>query len=338
MPDTPPFFIVGCPRSGTTLLQVLIDSHADIAIPPESFLFDRFGRLWSRYGDLARPKARLALATDLLADERIRDWSLAATPEQLVAAAREPGAAGLVDALFRLYAEPRGKRRWGDKTPQHALCLPALLALFPKARVIHLVRDGRDVAESTARIPIGPSSMLAIARRWNRYMTVLREAATRLPPDQFLEIRFEALVRDPAAARRQVLAFIGESDAPETAGAAALPQTETRDRALGFSHHASLRSAITAAKIGVFENAFSPRQIELFEAVAGDSLNAYGYPRRFPQPRPPTRREELAAALEDHTLRYLRKFRQPGARRQIAKELRLALQQAVRCRLGVRRA
>ncbi len=332
MPAKPPFFILGCPRSGTTLLQILIDSHPDIAIPPESFIFDRFGPILHTYGSLADPANRLALAADILADERIRDWSLTATPEQLRARARDPGAAGLIDAVFSLYAEQSGKTRWGDKTPQHALCLTALLAVFPQARLIHLVRDGRDVAESTARIPIGPSSILAIARRWKRYMDTVRDAAAGLPPDQFLEIRFEDLVRDPAGVRRRILEFLGEDDSRCPPIDQELPQTDTRNRSAGYAHHASLRTAITASKIGVFKNAFPPRQIELFEAVAGDALLRHGYTPIHANPRPPTSAEEFAAFVTDHTVRYLRKFRQPDARRQLARELRLALQHAFRIR------
>lgn len=330
MNPPPPFFILGCPRSGTTLLQVLIDSHPDIAIPPESFLFDRFGPLLGSYGSLAEPAALRRLAADLLADERIRDWNLAAGPDALLSQTKEQSAAGLFDALFTLYANQQGKTRWGDKTPQHALRIPELLAIFPDARIIHLVRDGRDVAESTARIAIGPCSILAIARRWKLYLDTVREAAARLPPAQFLEVRFEDMVLDPAGMRRRILAFIGEDDARCPPIGQEAPQTETRERSSAYAHHASLKKAISAGKIGVYKSAFTPRQIELFEAVAAPELAAHGYALENDTPRPPTRGEELAAFGYDHTVRYLRKFRQPGAARQIAKELKLVLQQKAR--------
>lgn len=332
MPAPPPFFILGCPRSGTTLLQVLLDSHPALAIPPESFIFDRFGPLLGTYGDLADPARLRALAADVLADERIRDWGLRATPAELLERTAERSAAGLFDALFSLYARQSGKTRWGDKTPQHALRIPELLAVYPGARIIHLIRDGRDVAESTARIAIGPCSILAIARRWRRYMETVAAASAGLPADQFLEVRFEDLVRDPAAARRRIMSFIGEDDSLCPPIGKDLPQTGTLDHSATFAHHASLRKAISSGKIGVYKSAFTPRQIELFEAVAGAALLRLGYARAFARPRPPTRLEELSAFWLDHTLRYLRKLNQPHALRQLAKELNLALQQAVRNR------
>ena len=330
MSAPPPFFILGCPRSGTTLLQVLIDSHPDIAIPPESFLFDRFGPLLGTYGDLSNPARLRALATDLLADERILDWSLTATVDSLLTRAKHPGAAGLFEALFSLYAEQHGKTRWGDKTPQHALCIPGILAVFPRARILHLVRDGRDVAESTARIAIGPCSILAIARRWKHYVEAVQMAADGLPADQFLEVRFEDLVRDTGPVRRRIMTFLGEEDARCPPIDREGPQTDTRERSSKFAHHATLGKAITTAKIGVFQTAFTPRQIELFEAMAGAALARHGYALTTRQPRPPTAVEEIAAFMFDHTVRYLRKFRQPGALQQISKELRLVVQQAVR--------
>jgi hypothetical protein len=330
MPTAAPFFILGCPRSGTTLLQVLIDAHPALAIPPESFLFDRFGPLLDTYGDLADPARLRALARDLLADERIRDWRLAASIDELLRATATPSAAGLFDALFTLYAKQQGKTRWGDKTPQHGLFIPELLAVFPEAKIIHLVRDGRDVAESTARIAIGPCSMLAIARRWKTYMGAADSARIRLPAGQFLDVRFEDLVRDPAAARRRILAFIGEDDALCPPIGQDLPKTGTLDHSTTFAHHANLKKAISSGKIGVYKNAFAPRQIELFESVAGDWLTRHGYARDFERPRPPTRLEKVRAFLLDHTIRYIRKFFQPGAVRQISKECKLALQQRFR--------
>jgi hypothetical protein len=143
-------------------------------------------------------------------------------------------------------------------------------------------------------------------------------------------VRFEDLVRDPAAARRRILAFIGEDDALCPPIGQDLPQTGTLEHSSTFAHHANLKKAISAGKIGVYKNAFAPRQIELFEAVAGEWLTRHGYVRDFAQPLPPTRLEKMRAFLFDHTIRYIRKFFQPGAVRQIPKELKLALQQRFR--------
>ena len=326
-----PFFIVGCPRSGTTLLQILLDAHPHIAIPPESFVVQRFAPLLPLYGNLADPVRQLRFLSDLLADERIRDWELTGvTPNDILRRAERPTASALIAALFSLYAERHGKRRWGDKTPHHALCLPDLLALFPEARIIHLVRDGRDVAESTCRIPIGPSSLLGAARRWKHFVRTVRAAIPHIPPRQFLEVRFETMVQNPDAVRRDLLHFLGESEAVASPLGDRLPETETRARSASIAHHASLKTAITTAKIGVFRQSFSPRQIELFEAIAGDCLSELGYAREFPNPRPPTRREIAAAFLQDHTARYVRKWFQPHPVAQISKEIRLALQPHLR--------
>ena len=161
-----PFFIVGSPRSGTTLLQVLLNAHPHVAIPPESHLYRVFAPVMDRYGDLSAPANRLRLAHDKVTNTWIRPWGLDVTAEQLVAEATRPGRGGLIDALLRRYAAAQGARRWGEKTPYHVSFLPAIFADFPDARIIHLVRDGRDVLESRRRVVWGPRSALGVARQW----------------------------------------------------------------------------------------------------------------------------------------------------------------------------
>ena len=329
--SAPPFFIVGCPRSGTTLLQILLDAHPRLAIPPESFIIQRFAPLLPFYGDLSQPRRCRRFVSDLLSDERIRDWKLdSLSPDDVIQQAESHSAASLITSLFSLYAERHGKQRWGDKTPHHALCLRNILALFPNAQILHLIRDGRDVAESTCRIPIGPSSILAAARRWKQFVQAVRDFAPSLPSQQFLEVRFEEMVLNPEQVRARILLFLGETEEATPLLECALPQTETRARSAAIAHHASLRTAISASKIGVFQKSFTPRQIEMFEAIAGDLLSELGYKRLFPNPQPPNSREIAAAFLQDHTVRYFRKFRQPHPLTQISKEIRLALQPRVR--------
>jgi hypothetical protein len=208
---TTPFFIVGCPRSGTTLLQLLIDGQPNVAIPPESHVVERFHRLLPLYGDLSeRPRAE-ALARDLLADERIKEWGLEARPADVLQGLERPTARDLVARLFELYAAKQGKRRWGDKTPQHALYLREVLALFPEARIVHLVRDGRDVCESLKRVFIGPKSTPAIARTWRRYVRTVEQARRDfIAPERFLQVRYEDVVLQRERELRRLMEFLGE--------------------------------------------------------------------------------------------------------------------------------
>lgn len=334
----PPFFIVGCPRSGTTLLQILIDQHPLIAIPPESFFFERFPPIVDSYGDLSVEAHLRSFVCDLLSDERIRDWKLDLTPDDVCSRVAEPSVAATVDTLFTAYADRQGKRRWGDKTPQHALYVDRIRAVFPEARIIHLLRDGRDVAESMSRSPIGPNSIYGIAKRWQWYVRTMDRQAGQLPADDYLEVRFEDLVRRPTATRDLILRFIGEDPGLCQPVGDDVPGTQAARHALSaVRHHTSLNGRILGSKIGVFRERLAMDQIGVFEAVAGDELSAKGYELVAGGSRHVSWSTRLSAAVQDG-VRYAAKLLRPSAIPQTLKEARLAIQHRTRMlRRGGRR-
>lgn len=325
-----PFFIVGCPRSGTTLLQVLLEHHPRVAIPPESFVFERFGPILDRYGNLECDANLRAFVCDLLCDEQIRDWQLGLDVDEFCQRSFPRNAAGVISELFKIYAEKHGKTRWGDKTPQHALCLPTIISVFPAARIIHLVRDGRDVAESMRRIYIGPKSMYGIARRWHRFVMTVHSFAVQYP-DSVLIVRYEDMVREPEETRKRVFRFIGVPPEECPPVGASLPDTPSRRQALAAAeHHVSLRQAISQAKSGVFKRSFTLREIGWFESVAGEALRHYGYELVTDGKQRPSLLRRMVFLVEDRVVRYVRKFRQPRALFHIGKELRLVWQHRLR--------
>lgn len=142
-----PFFIVGSARSGTTLVRMILNSHPGVAVPPESrFIVE----LWrgEKAVDVGETLAALA------AHPRFQLWSLPIEKvrEQLGPTARAPYAE-IMTAAYTAYAKSRGKTRWGDKTPRYVQHIPLLAELFPDARFVHIIRDGRNVALSYADVP-----------------------------------------------------------------------------------------------------------------------------------------------------------------------------------------
>ncbi len=328
----PPFFIVGCVRSGTTLLQTLMDAHPEIAIPTESHLFTRFSGVFGRYGDL-RHRANLELLVqDLLDDERIKRWKLQTSVSEFCRELSAPTLRDVIAHLFSLYARQQGKFRWGDKTPQHALCLREIHGLFPEAQFIHLVRDGRDVAESLTRVIIGKKSVLANARRWREAVSACDDFKRTVPSDQFLELRYEALVARPEEEIARVFAFLGVAPA-RVAQDRRLPETRLKDtyvKTLG-SHHQGLLNPITESKIGVFKACFSRRELAIFESVAGDVLARHGYRRMTEGAADPVRwHEHLRFIALDYGARYLRKAFNPAGYADTARQVRETWQRTIR--------
>jgi hypothetical protein len=195
-------FIVGVARSGTTLLRLQLDAHPELAIPPET----SFGTVAAAAATIDGPhqlldalKQHEAWPDLLLDDEEALDLIERVTPWSVGDALR---------AIYRALAAREGKPRWGDKTPGHMGCMPALAELMPEAHFVHLIRDGRAVAASVRDLPFVPGggSIEAIADDWRDQIVAARRAALAIP--HYRELRYERLVRDPEPALRELCEFL----------------------------------------------------------------------------------------------------------------------------------
>ena len=149
-----PIFIIGAPRSGTTLLQYMLRSHPRISLPTgESHFIVPLYREAESFGDLQnqdnirrvlnemyRRNASfldtdlhgLKFNTDVLS-QQLHQQGMTTIPQ-------------LIRAVMELNAKGEGKQRWGDKTPYYSLHVPLIMEMFPDAQILHIIRDGRDCA------------------------------------------------------------------------------------------------------------------------------------------------------------------------------------------------
>lgn len=274
MNDAPPFFVVGAQRSGTTMLRLMLDSHPLIAVPFESgFIVDFHARL-AEYADLALPSSRARLLDDIARHPLVRKGNLVPDPQAVLDSVPRSYAA-LVDAIFRTYAAREGKARWGDKTPSYVTDIDVLRRLFPRCRVVHLVRDGRDVALSNRNVDWGIRSLPRVASDW-RWKTVLAHKVGALLGDDYCLVRYEDLVREPAATLARIADFLG------VAYDACM---------LRYAEHGEARMPVDSLRW--HRNSVRPPDVELveqwkarmrasdrilFEQCAGDALALFGYP------------------------------------------------------------
>ena len=203
--EAPPqiVFLVGAPRSGTTWLQRLLGSAAAVATPQETQLFDGYVRSWYELWGRQLPDDR-----DAWRAARHRGLPAVLTEEQFDAVVAE-----LVDRIYGAVAARKpGSTVVLDKNPDNALHVELLLRVCPEAKILHIVRDGRDVASSllSARRGWGnswaPRSAHAAGQAWARYVTAARGASGRAP---YLETRYESLHADGAGELRRCLDFCG---------------------------------------------------------------------------------------------------------------------------------
>src|SRR5262249_2812153 len=148
----PYLFIVGCPRSGTTLLQRMVNAHPAIAITPESHWIPKFpGKRWTETPEGAITNK---LRRRLLAHPKFSRLGITKKKLKSLAPKAEPVSyAKLVSRLFDFYGQRFGKQLVGDKTPDYVRHMESLHRLWPTARFVHVIRDGRDVVTSMQEWP-----------------------------------------------------------------------------------------------------------------------------------------------------------------------------------------
>lgn len=261
-----PIFIVGCPRSGNTLLRNMLCSHPHLAFPDESHFIPAFYR---GFGHPANGSEARRLAKNILRLAWVRRWDLDLAPEEFEScrAFRE-----VVAQLYTAWARKQGRRRWGDKTPQYVTEMPVLVELFPAARIVHMIRDGRDVALSWLRTRLEPRNLYTAARLWKERVTAGRVAGSHLPSAMYLEVRYETLLREPEAVMRTICAFIGEpyDDIVLSPSLGGLIPAHGKASLL-------LRNEVVRTNAGKWKTAMPPSSRILFESVAGELLSELGY-------------------------------------------------------------
>jgi hypothetical protein len=270
----------------------MLDSHSALAIPTESYFIPQ---LWARHGRRFDAEAFLE---DLSRLARVREWGV--TPENV--RERLPGGATAADgicAIYRSYADARGKARYGDKTPSYMQELGLLERVFPDAQYVHLVRDGRDAALSFLAMRRRPRFNLArprgfatFASQWRLEVESARELGRRIP-ERYHELHYEQLVREPQAELERVCDFLGLAFEP-----AMLAYHEVLD-ASTLQDHPLLAKPPTAGTRR-WQDEMSAADVQVFEAIAGDTLSNLGYERAYPNP---TARARAYAAAVDASYR-----------------------------------
>ena len=206
-----PIFIVGSPRSGTTLLRNMLNRHPAIAICLETqfrrLIYERrrsFGNL-SDFGNRAR------LVKQYLSIDRVKSMQIDLPALEDTLLREGVSYPAFLGSFLRFYAEANGKKRCGEKTPEHSVFAGTLCEWFPGAFIIHILRDPRDVVASLMRMPRKPKNVLANANTWVRCN--LGAWGSRQHP-RYLLVRYEELVAQPEGQLRRICAFIGEEYSP----------------------------------------------------------------------------------------------------------------------------
>ena len=266
-----PIFIVGRPRSGTKLLRELLNRHSQISIPfwESAFITD--------YVEKARLLGRLdshevleSLIDCLSKTEFYREITGEKGFPQLskdlwLSSISDLSYAGVVAALFKLYAALDGKRIWGDKYPHYMLHMPLLKELFPGAKFIHIIRDVRDNCLSNMKT--WGKQPLRSAQLWVDGIIKCRQDASHFAEDYY-ELRYESLLREPSSELRQLCSFLGV-EYEET-----MTSLERPAENLGDTRNAA---HIVGSNMDKWRSEFSPDVVKQIEEISFELMRELGY-------------------------------------------------------------
>ena len=207
-----PVFVVGCPRSGTTLLyHTLISAGGFVDYPAESHVFNLFA---ARYGSFADPRVREAFLPVWLKTHYFEKTGLRPEPISRRLRAEAESWGDFLRIVMEEMARVQGVGNWAECTPHHALHLREIARDLPDARVIHMIRDGRDVALSMDRLGWAPRlpgdrspSVLAAGAYWSWILRRGRSLGRScgLP---YTEVSFEELVQRPGETLDELGTFL----------------------------------------------------------------------------------------------------------------------------------
>jgi hypothetical protein len=276
MGATRPIFVLGCPRSGTTLLQLMLHAHPRIGMPPETRFLLPIYQSRNEFGDLREESNRRTLAKAIVEPRKTRFYELELDGDQVIddIVAAPPTLGSAFGAVFRAYARRFGKVRWGDKRPGYYQHIPVLLRLFPNAQIVHLIRDGRDCVASLKQMPWFHADAFTAVSTWAESIDYGRRTARRLSADTYFELHYEHLVADPQGQLTALCAFLGEEFDPAMAEPYKIAEDIVPSRK---KWHSGTRDQVSGNRSGKWRDRLEPWEASLCETVAGRRLVTNGY-------------------------------------------------------------
>ena len=277
--------VVGVPRSGTTLLRMMIDAHSVIAIPPETGFLPSLADLDPEQ-DASRTALDIITALHTWPDFGMDAVALRETLDRLSPITPADAAR----TFYRTYAARFKKHRWGDKTPTYGSSIDRIAALLPEARFIHIIRDGRDVMVSVRGVWFRPGDTVeACAEDWMTRVAQTRKLGAAV--SHYLEVRYEALVQHPADTLDEICRFLDLGFEPQLLtyhhrAAARLDEHQARYAADGqllvskadrLHNQRFVMDPPQENRIGRWKTELTEEEVARFQAVAGGWLDRLGY-------------------------------------------------------------
>jgi len=260
----------------------MLNELPEIAAPHPPHILQRMMPLVSRYGDLEKNEIFSLLVDDVcrLVELNPVPWEGVVLERGDVAArCRKRSLVAIFGAVYDVMAEANGAKTWCCKSLANISYLPEIEAYFPQAKYIYLYRDGRDVAVSFSKAVVGEKHFYHVAKEWSEAQQLALNFRKKVPADRFFNLSYEELTAYPEKTARALCTFL---------------RVDYKASMLEFYKSGEAKRAASASNL--WENVANPvmknntrkflkeareSDIQIFESVAGDSMDSLGYERLF---------------------------------------------------------
>ena len=311
--EQPGVFIVGSGRSGTTLLRLILDSHTDMAISDES----EFLACFSRYRHIqVHAKEQINRVVDdlihffmeMYPGEQNQYWLNLIRRFQDEIIVSSASIVEILQSVYCVFIRESGKPIWGDNTPQYLFLIPFLKTLFPNIKIIHLIRDGRDVHLSMANLPWGPNNITMSAHYWKHVMNT-GEQYKQSHQGSWMDVRYEDLLQEPATCLSQICRFLDVTYEPSMLDFYKTAEEKLPEHLLKTQFQKTT-SPIDPKNSYKWKKRLNPDEVRIFERIAGKELAQFGYEVSTTDGSP-SLLEEIPARIHDFTRRLTHLCRDP---------------------------
>jgi hypothetical protein len=271
-----PIFIVGMPRSGTSLLLALLSAHPNIAITPETQYFGIWMRMY-RHLDVQKPQDFELFWKALSTGRHFLRLELDA--DRVYERSQNMGCSyrSIFTAILQEYSAARGKSRWGEKSPRHFAYLSTLFEWYPDAQVLFALRDPRACIASSVRAPWGNPSVYSQSIVWNESMDCYEKYKD---DPRVLTVRYEDVVRDREPELQRICTFLEEEYTPKLldhSTHSSFSDYQPSHGMWGVRHKEKYMQPISEEHVEKWKTQLSVGQIEAIESIIGEKMRQYGY-------------------------------------------------------------
>lgn len=273
------FFILSYPRSGSSLLRLMLNSHSQIGVPPECGMIQWWHDKYQNINeDFFKSSDFIEFKQDILSSKKIEGWGV--TEHHFSQAMNDkPNSYG--DFFSKFYRAYTSKQIVGDKNNYYIRYLDVLRKIYPKTKYIHICRDGRDVSCSLKEIsrldgdlrykPDVPKSITEIAKNW--VSSVLEIESFLKSTSGGLQVSYEELVTTPVRTLKEICTYL-ELDFEEDMLKYYLNNNEPESTIVWKK---KTLQKLDKNNLGRYKSELTKLELELFEDIALDTLRFYGY-------------------------------------------------------------